>query len=225
MENPVIAIIGGTGKEGTGLALRWAAAGYKILIGSRYEEKAKQAAESINERLGIKSVQGMDNTSAVNTANVCVLTVVHSAHQQALNSVKDFLHGKILIDATARIDFHDPKPPMPPSAAEQAQELLGPTVRVVAAFQNIPAKSLTKAINQPVDADVFVCADDIQAAEQVIHLANVAGMRGFYAGTLTNAFVVEGLTAILVSVNKYYGVKSARIKISGIDDKTLLDES
>jgi predicted dinucleotide-binding enzyme len=86
----------------------------------------------------------------------------------------------------------------------------------VAAFQNVPAKALSEAIEQPIKADVLVCSDDFDAAEQVIQLVNAAGMRGYYAGILANANVVEGLTSILISMNKYYGIKDTRIMVSGI---------
>jgi NADPH-dependent F420 reductase len=213
---PTIAIIGGSGKEGTGLALRWAHAGYKIVIGSRQVEKAKQAAERINTQLGIDSASGLENVEAVKLGGICVLTVVQLAHQQAIASLKDVLQGKILVDATSRVDYHDPRPPEPPSAGQLSQELLGVTVRVVAAFQNVPANSLYKAIDQPMDADVLVCSEDIQAAEQVIKLAQAAGMRGYYAGGLNNSIVVEGLTSVLISMNKYYKIKNASVRISGI---------
>ena len=216
MEYLTIAIIGGTGKEGMGLALRWATAGLKILIGSRLEGKTREAAGYIKHRLGDKSVRGMENKEAVRKADICVLTVVQSAHQQTLESLKDDLRGKILVDASARVDYQDPKPPAPPSSAEQAQKILGPAVRIVAAFQNVPAKSLSNAVDQPLNADVMVCSDDIQAAEQVIQLANVAGMRGYYAGALENSNVVEGLTSILIGINKHYGIKNARIVVTGI---------
>lgn len=216
MEKPVIAIIGGTGKEGMGLATRWAAAGYQLYIGSRFEEKANQTADGICEKLGLTTVQGRENIEAARIADICVLTVVHSAHQQTLEGIRDALHGKILIDATARVDFNNPKPPFPPSAAEQAQKLLGSQVRVVAAFQNVPAKSLMKSLEQPLDADVLVCSDDVQAAEQAVKLVNDAGMRGIYAGNLENSNVVEGLTCILIGLNKHYGTKNARIMITGI---------
>ena len=213
---PTIAIIGGTGKEGTGLALRWAAAGYKIYIGSRHAEKAQQAAVLINNQLSTNRVAGLKNEDAVRKAEICVLTVIQTAHQQAVEALKDELKGKILVDATSRVDFQDPKPPNPPSAAQQSQAMLGQTVRVVAAFQNVPAKSLSRSIGQSMDADVMVCSDDLQAAEQVILLAKAAGMRGFYAGTLANSIIVEGLTSILISINKHYKVKNASIRVTGI---------
>jgi 8-hydroxy-5-deazaflavin:NADPH oxidoreductase len=216
MKQPIIAILGGTGKEGMGLALRWASAGYQIVIGSRQAEKALKAATEINNRLGINRITGLENVAAVAAADICVLTIVQSAHQQVLLSLKDVLQGKILVDATARIDYQNPLPPDSPSAAQQAQEILGPSVRVVSAFQNVPAKTLTKAIDQPIDADVLVCSNDLPAAEQIIQLTNAAGLRGFYAGSLDNSIVVEGLTSILISMNKHYGVKDARILISGL---------
>jgi len=125
IEHPIIAILGGTGKEGTGLAIRWATAGYKILIGSRQIDKAKLTADMINNQFGINRVIGLENPDAAIQAEICVLTVIYSAHRQALSSVKDFLPGKILVDATSRVDFHDPKPPEPPSAAQEAQVLFG----------------------------------------------------------------------------------------------------
>jgi NADPH-dependent F420 reductase len=213
---PTIAIIGGTGKEGTGLALRWARSGYIIVIGSRDLSKAMLAADSINNQLGIKTVIGLTNVDAVREADICVLTVVQTAHQQMVEYLKVVLQGKILIDATSRVDFHDPRPPNPPCAAQQAKDMLGPTVRVVSAFQNVSAQSLSKGLGQRLDADVLVCSDDLQAAEQVIILAQAAGMRGYYAGGLANAIVVEGLTSILISLNKHYKVKNASISVTGI---------
>ncbi len=212
---PIIAILGGTGKEGPGLALRWASAGYTIIIGSRQAEKAEATAAEINAKLAITSVTGMENGAAARQADICVLTVVQAAHQAALEGLKDDLQGKILVDATARVDFRDPRPPEPPSAARHAQNLLGPGVRVVGAFQNVPAHALKKNLGQPMDADVLVCADDEAAAEAVIALADAGGMRGYYAGGLDNALVVEGVTALLISMNQHYGVKTAAIGVTG----------
>ena len=214
--HPIIAILGGTGKEGTGLALRWAAAGYEVLIGSRMEEKARATAEKINQQLGIGKVSGMTNMEASRRADICVLTVVHSAHREAIESVKDILGGKILVDATSRVNFLDPRPPQPPCAAEEAQTLLGPEVRVVAAFQNVPAIVLRKDVHQPIEADVLVCSDDLAAAQVIVKLAEAAGMHGYHAGPLVNANVVEGITSILISLNKNYEVKNASIRIIGI---------
>jgi NADPH-dependent F420 reductase len=214
---PIVAILGGTGKEGPGLAMRWANAGYQIIIGSRQKQKAQRVAEELNEKLGIDSILGMENSDAARAADICVLTVVQSAHQQAVKGLKDALKGKILVDATARVDFRDPVPPEPPSAAQFAQEFLGPDVRVVAAFQNVPAYVLRKDLDLPLDTDVLVCSDDLTAAEETIKLAQNGGMRAFYAGGLKNAIILEGLTAILIEMNKHYGIKTASIDITGVE--------
>lgn len=216
MQKPTLAILGGTGKEGPGLAKRWAAAGYPVLIGSRQREKAEQTAQEINEFLGIGSVIGMENSDAARQADISVLTVVQSAHEAAVLSVRDALQGKILVDATARVDFRDPKPPAPPAAAEHAQQALGPGVRVVAAFQTVPAHALKKNIGEALHLDVVVCADDEEAARQVIQMAEDGGMRAFYAGGLANAVVVEGITCLLIAMNKFYGSKTASVSITGL---------
>jgi NADPH-dependent F420 reductase len=216
---PVLAILGGTGKEGPGLAMRWAHAGYRIIIGSRQAEKAQATASELNEKLGVTTVQGMENEQAARLADIAVLTVVHTAHQAALEGLREALQGKILVDATARVDFRDPRPPEPPSAGRMAQELLGPGVRVVAAFQNVPAHALKKNLGASMDTDVLICSDDLPAAQQVMALAQAAGMRAYYAGGLDNAVVVEGLTSILISLNKHYGTKTASIAVTGIDSR------
>jgi NADPH-dependent F420 reductase len=148
-----------------------------------------------------------------------VLTVIRDAHQQIVASLRTVLQGKILVDATSRVDYRDPRPPEPPCAAQVVQDLLGPGVRVVGAFQTVPANSLHQAIEMPLDADVLVCSDDLEAAEQVIRLAQATGMRGYYAGGLANAIVVEGLTSILISLNKYYKSKNASVRIVGIPEQ------
>jgi NADPH-dependent F420 reductase len=214
-EKPVIAILGGTGSEGPGLALRWANAGIRIIIGSRQKEKAEATAAFLNEQLGINTIIGMTNDDAARAADICVLTVVASAHDPVVIGLKDALQGKILVDATARLSFPDLKPPLPPSAAEIAKEILGSGVRVVAAFQNVSAHSLLK-LDEPVLSDVMVCSDDFDAAQQVIELAHGSGMGAYYAGKLANAITVEGLTSVLIVMNKHYKVKSASIGITGI---------
>lgn len=216
LDLPTIAVLGGTGKQGPGLALRWAIAGYPIIIGSRYIEKAQATADELNEKLQITTIRGMENSEAARLADICVLTVVYTAHQAALMNLKAALEGKILVDATARIDFRDPQPPPPPSAAQFAQTLLGSNVKVVAAFQNVPAHKLRQSLGESLNTDVLVCSDDEEAAENVIQLAQDAGMEAYYAGGLDNAVVVEGITAILISLNRYYKVKNSSISVVGI---------
>lgn len=214
-----IAILGGTGKEGPGLAMRWARAGYPIIIGSRQLEKAQRVAGELNASLDLNTISGLENGDAAQSADLCVLTVVQSAHQSALEGLKGDLQGKILVDATARVDFRDPKPPQPPAAARIAQDILGPRVRVVSAFQSVPAHTLKANLDQPLDLDVLVCADDLDAAREVVELAEAGGMRAYYAGGLDNAIVVEGLTALLISLNKHYGVKTASVGVTGVPDR------
>jgi len=216
---PILAILGGTGKEGPGLALRWAAGGYKVIIGSRQTEKAQVTATELNQELGINTITGMQNSDAIHNADICVLTVVQSAHQAILENLRDELQGKILVDTTARVDFRYPKLPEPPSAGRIAQDVLGSGVRVVTAFQTVPAHALRKNLGQSLDLDVLVCADDEQAWQEVIKLAKAIGFKAYFAGNLDNAIVVEGLTSILISLNKQHGVKTASIGIAGIDSQ------
>lgn len=213
---PTIAILGGTGKIGPALAMRWAKAGLSIIIGSRQESKAQGVAGDLKQKLDIDDIVGMENSIAARKGDICVLTVESSAHKSAIESLFEDLQGKILVDTTARVDFRDPKPPAPPSAASMAQEKLGSGVRVVAAFQNVPASALKKNLDKPVDMDVLVCSDDIQAASTVIQLSKMAGVRAYFAGGLQNALVVEGITALLIHLNKHYG-GHASIQVTGID--------
>ncbi|MDA1330161.1 MAG: NADPH-dependent F420 reductase [Chloroflexi bacterium] len=215
-KRPVVALIGGTGNLGPGLALRWAHAGYPVIIGSRAADKAQATAVELNAELGNELIVGMENVAAIQAAEICVLTVVQGVHEAALSDLKDELKGKLLIDATARMEFPKITPPAPPSAGRIAQTMLGDEVRVVTAFQNVPASAVRKNFRHPLDSDVLVCADDVGAAEEAMGLATDAGMRAFYAGDLDKAIVVEGLTSLLVSMNRHYKVHGATIKVAGI---------
>ena len=211
---PTIAILGGTGHEGTGLALRWASNGYDVIIGSRQEDKALKAKNEINEILGKELVRGMENGAAAREADINVLTVVATEKLPETKYKTTFLQGKIMVDATARIKFPNPKPPAPPSAARLAQDLLGEGVRVVAAFQNIPASAL-KNLDKDLNSDVLVCADNREDADQVSELIREAGMNAFYVGDLDIAITLEGITAVLVYLNKFNDIKHASLKIVG----------
>lgn len=211
-----IAVLGGTGKEGSGLALRWARAGYNVVIGSRSALRAEQAAAEINNQLVMTNTKGADNEAACRTADIVVLTVPPDAQIQTLEGVKSDLAGKILVDATARVDAKDPKPPSGRAAAREAQELLGADVRVVAAFQNVPAHALKK-LDEELASDVLVCSDDPEARAQVVKLAEAAGMQAYEAGGLDNAIVVEGLTALIIAMNKRYKSKVGGVRVSGIN--------
>ena len=211
-----IGLIGGTGNLGPGLATRWARAGYGVIIGSRSEEKAQGIAEELNTKLDIESIRGMKNEDAIEAADICVMTVNHTAHGKTIEVIKDHLEGKILVDATARVDFRDPVPPDPPAAARLAQDVIGEAGTVVAAFQTIPAHALQKNIGMPLDLDVLVCADDDEAAAEVVKLVEGADMRAYLAGRLDNAIVAEGITALLIAMNRKYESKTGTIRISGL---------
>jgi NADPH-dependent F420 reductase len=220
MDQPLIltvAIIGGTGNLGPGLALRLTDAGYRVVIGSRQDEKAKATAKDLNEKLDVKSIQGMENSEAVKTANICVMTVVASAHQEALESLKDDLQGKVLIDTTARVDVKNLKPPQSPSAARHAQDYLGSDVKVAAAFQNVPHHVLYDDLEDSLEMDVFVFADDPETAKEATLLVEAAGMDAYFAGDLDSAIIAEGLTALLIAVNRRYKSKGGGIKLTGIE--------
>jgi hypothetical protein len=213
-----IAILGGTGHEGSGLALRWARAGHRILVGSRDPLKAEAAAAELNQRLDLQAVRGADNVTAAGAAEIVVLTVPYAAHAATLTAVKDAVQGKILVDVT--VPLVPPKVsrvqlPAGGSASLEAQALLGPDVRVVTAFQNISAEHL-KDPDLAIDCDVLVCGDDKDAKQTVIALAQDAGMAAWDAGPLANSVVPEGLTSVLIGLNIRYKVKSSGIKLTGL---------
>ncbi len=211
-----IAILGGTGKEGTGLALRWARAGRTVIIGSRSAERAAEAAANLNAQLGISTVRGLENALAAQEGAIVVLTVPYEAHAATLAGVRAELQGKILVDATAQVDWRRPRPPEGKAAGRQAQDLLGPGVRVVAAFQNVPAHGL-KQLERELASDVLVCGDDAEARAAAVHLAEAAGLRAYEAGGLDNGLVVEGLTALIIAVNKRYKSQTGGIQVTGIE--------
>lgn len=212
-----IAILGGTGKEGKGLAYRWAKAGYQVHIGSRSEDKAIIEANKIKEMLGEeKSVDGMSNLEAAREAQVVVVTVPYSAHRETLEAVKDELKGKILIDVT--VPLVPPKVstvqmPVAGSAAQEAKEIVGEDVQVCAAFQNISHEHLLD--DADVECDVLVTGTSKEARAETIKLVEAAGLRGWDAGPLENSVVVEGLTSVLININKKYGSTHAGIRITG----------
>lgn len=213
-----IGIIGGTGKEGKGLAYRWAKAGYRILIGSRTPEKAQQTATEIRQSLGINAqVEGMENREAAMRADVIVLTVPYAAHRETLQALKEMLRGKLLIDVT--VPLVPPKVTqvqMPPagSAAQEAVEILGPETEVCAAFQNISYEHLLT--DKQIECDVLVTGTSKKARQEVLHLVKAAGLIGWDAGPIQNSMVVEGLTSILIYINKQYGSTHAGIRITGV---------
>jgi len=211
-----LAILGGTGKQGRGLASRWAKAGYHVIIGSRTPKKAREVAEQLNERLESQLIEGMANEEAAEACDIAVLSVPYASQQETLTSVKRQLDGKVLVAVTNplnRKDIYAVHMPPAGSAAQEAQDLLGEGTKVLTAFQNVSHEYLQR--EGPVPCDVLVCGDDPAAKEQVLQLVAAAGLVGWDSGPLRNAVVVEGLSPILFWINKRYKIKSAGIRITG----------
>ncbi len=215
-----IAIIGGTGREGAGLALRWAAAGEDVVIGSRDETRAAAAADHLNRMLGKAAARGTSNRRAAEEADVVVLTVPYAAHLATLQEVKEALRGKLLIDATVPLDPEAPgrlARTNHRSALEQAQEFLGPETKVVAAFQNISYRVL-KDPKRAIDSDVLVCGDDPDARRIAMKLVEQAGLRAIDAGDAHHARTIEGLTPLLLELNRRYKTQEAGVRITGLPE-------
>lgn len=215
-----IAILGGSGHEGGGLALRWANAGHRVIVGSRSPEKAKAAADELNRVLGSTLVFGGENKAAAQAATIVVLTVPFAAQLATVEDVREMLASKILIDATvplvppkvARVQL-----PAGGSAVASIQALLGDGVRVVSAFQNVSAHHL-KDLGHDIDCDVLVCGDDIAARELVVQLAADIGIRGVHAGPICNSAAAEALTSLLIAINGRYKIPGAGIRITGLPE-------
>lgn len=220
---PSIAILGGSGALGTGLARRWAQAGYDIIIGSRSLENAAVAVEELNTILQQRGIQGAnlqaaENTKAAELADIVVLTVPYAHHQSTLTSVKAAVQGKILIDVT--VPLRPPKVgtvqlPEAGSAAQEAQALLGDEVKVVSAFQNVAAHHLQEG--HGIDCDVLVAGNDKEARELVVGLVEAAGMKGFSVGPIANSAAAEALTSVLIQINRQFKCH-AGIRISGLPE-------
>ncbi len=216
-----IAVLGGTGAQGTGLALRLAAAGHDVTIGSRDAEKARTAAADIGLRTG-KPAAGADNRAAAAAAEIVVLTVPYAVQRATVEHVLDRLQGKIVVDAT--VPLVPPKVgvvqlPAGKSAVAAIQQLAGKSVRVVSAFQSISAQHLADLAHE-VDCDVLVCGDDPGACDLVIALCADMGLRGLYAGPIANSAAAEALTSVLITINRRYKVAGgAGIRITGIPQK------
>jgi NADPH-dependent F420 reductase len=211
-----IAIIGGTGALGGGLAYRWAKAGLPIVIGSRTSSKAEFVASELMFSLREASITGTDNRSAAAIADIVVITVPFSHHSAILHEIADEVDGKIVVDATV--------PLMPPkvgtvqlpdgrSIACRTAEVLGDKVDVVAAFHNVAADKLRG--EGPIDCDVLVCGDKKAARQQIINLVDSLEMRGLHAGPLVNSAAAEALTSVLITINRHYQVPGAGIRITG----------
>jgi NADPH-dependent F420 reductase len=213
-----IAVIGGTGELGGGLALRWAKAGLAVIIGSRDAGRAQEAADRINQMAGNDLARGMDNQAAAEAGDIVVLSVKFSHHRDTLAQLKPALKGKIVIDTTvplvppkvARVQL-----PAEGSAAVIAQQILGEDSTVVSAFQNVSAASL-KA-DAEIMSDVLVTSDNADARQKVVELAEVAGFTAWHAGPLANSAATEALTSLLIFMNKKYRSDHTGIAITGLN--------
>lgn len=221
-----VAIVGGTGAEGRGLAQRWARAGLEVIIGSRDAARARDSAASLREKLGDTTrVLGTENAEAVRASKVVVLAVPFPGHADTLNHLRPhFQEGTVLIDTTVPlatgIGGHATRTVgvWQGSAAQQAAEMVPPGVAVVAAFQNISAVALAR--ETPLDSDVIICADDPHAGAVAAALARkIPGVRPVDGGKLENARIMEQLTALLIAINVRNKVRSVGLRITGLPDE------
>ncbi len=214
---PAIAIIGGTGKEGNAIAARFARAGIRVFIGSRDAERAAKAAHEMNARLGLTSVEGYSNREAAARAEVTLLSVPYDGMAPILADVREGVQNKTVINIASSLDPERKsraKIPAAGSVTAEVQQVLGPAVQVVAAFQNIAPEKLESL--EPIDSDVLVCGGNKEARALVIDLIRKTGIEAFDAGMLPNAVAVEALTAVLIAVNIKYKVRGAGIRLTGI---------
>jgi len=218
-----IGILGGTGPEGSGLAMRWAASGEAIVIGSRDAQRAAGSAKQLRERLGASAkIDGADNAATVAQCEVVVLTVPFSGHAGLLKELKPLWRpGQTLIDTTVPLASSVGGTPSrmlgvwQGSAAQQARELVPPEVAVASAFHNLSAELLAK--DGPVDCDILVCSDDANAKQVASELvAKIPGARAVNGGKLENARIIESLTALLIGLNVRYKVHTAGIRFTGL---------
>ena len=219
---PSIGIVGGTGDLGRGLAVRLAKAGYPLIIGSRNAEQAVSSAEAVSAVLADRGIEhpaisGADNVATAQQGDIVFVTVPFGAHQPTLESIRDAVQGKVVVDVTvplvppkvARVQL-----PAEGSAGQIAQTLLGEAVHVVSAFQNVAAAHLQADMEIP--CDVLITGNEKSARQSVIDLIESMGMRGFHAGLINNAAAAEALTSILININKQYKTH-AGLRLTGID--------
>lgn len=216
-----IGIVGGTGKQGGGLAVRWARAGHTIAIGSRDAAKAHAHVAELAKG-GHGAIEGGDNVWAARGADVVLLSVPYEAHRTTLQSIKDAVEGKVLVDMT--VPLKPPKVsrvqlPEGQAAALEAQALLGPSVRVAAALHHVSATHLAEP-DHPIDCDVLVVADDPAARATTLGLVRDLGLRALDAGALANAIALESLTPVLIHLNRTYKSQGAGIRFTNLPGAT-----
>jgi NADPH-dependent F420 reductase len=214
-----IGIVGGTGREGRGLAVRWAKAGHDVFIGSRKPERGRKKAQEFSEEFDI-IVQGADNASACDHGDLIVVTVPYSAHRPTFESIRDRVGNKVIVDIT--VPLQPPKVrsvhlPEGQSAALEARALLEEDARLVAALHHISSEHLSDP-NYVFDCDVLVCGDDKDARAEVIGIIGDLGLRGIDAGVLRNSIALESLTPVLLHINRRYKAVGSGVRITGISE-------
>jgi 8-hydroxy-5-deazaflavin:NADPH oxidoreductase len=213
-----IALIGGTGDLGSGLAFQFAKAGFDVFIGSRSTDRAETTASELRDELPAASITAADNASAAVAADVVMMTVPYASHDATLESIREQVQGKIFVDTT--VPLVPPKVmrvqlPQEGSVAKRAQQMLGEDVRVVSAFQNIAAVHLRNDQLSEVACDVLVCGNHPAARDSIIGIAEKIGLKAWHAGPIDNSVVAEALTSVLIFMNKRYGMDGAGIRIVG----------
>jgi NADPH-dependent F420 reductase len=210
-----IAILGGTGKEGQGLALRWASSGRTVILGSRDGEKGHRVASELNDKLGSSKVSGTTNADAAGRAGVVVSTLPYDGQLDTIASMESALEGKLLVTATVR---WPPSLDGKPSAAEELAETLRGRARVAAAFQTVSAGVL-RDLEGSHDEDVLVFGDEDETRRETLELVEATGFRGVEAGPLKQSRIAEAITGLLLGVNKLHGVRSAGVRFTGLPGK------
>lgn len=219
----VVAVIGGTGAEGSGLALRFAKAGLRVLIGSRNLDRAQAAAKEIAAQVGAGEITGHTNSEAVSKAAIVILTVPLSAQVETLKSMRtNFQSGAILVDATVPLEIaiggrvSRTITLWDGSAAQQAARLAPPGVAVVSTFHLLGAEAL-KGLNHPIDCDALICGDNAEAKATVSQIAEkIPGVRAIDAGPLENARYLESSAALLIALNLKHKVSHSGLRITGL---------
>jgi len=216
--NLSLAVIGGTGSEGSAIAARFAKAGVRVLIGSRDAMKAQNTANIINTKFGSNNVEGYSNREAAAKADVVLLSIPYDGMKPILEDLKTVVQGKIVINIASSLDPErksraklNPKG----SITAEVQEFFGQDTKVVAAFQNISPEQLEK-FDSKIETDVLVCGGDKEAREAVVAMIRKTGIEAFDAGVLANAVVVETMTAVLIYTNIKYKMKGAGIRLVGV---------
>jgi len=215
MDNLNIAIVGGTGNLGSALALRLGAPGVKVVIGSRDAQKAQTVVETLKPKMRAGELAGTTNRQAVKDASFVVIAVPYEGQAQIIQDLKGQVAGKIIIDAV--VPLRKVKPFVPPagSALQEAQQILGDEAPVIGALHNISAVDLGDVESSL--GDVLVCGDDADAKQKVMEIISRIGARAFDGGPASNAYVIEGITGVIIYMNRKYKSKHGSIQITGID--------